>query len=242
MKKLVFIVTIFLVVLIIFGILFFLPFASYDEDWMVGKTLAEVCERYGPPDRKDWYIEAFIGYSEGRSSLLQINLTLPDKDSIRPEEVMYNPEAIVSSTKRFGIDPEEWGDYNPMPLFLNWAKEKSLDELLATKTERVFEITAEPVYCIPEKTVVYTTSNEYYYGVLSLEQEENGTYFVAEVSMERDVASGWQPWDSALFGVEVSSDEKSTFPWLWIALPVGAVVIAGGAAFVLFRKKRRTEN
>ena len=31
-------------------------------------------------------------------------------------------------------------------------------------------------------------------------------------------------------------------PWLWIALPVGAVVIAGGATFVLIRKKRRTEN
>ncbi len=31
--------------------------------------------------------------------------------------------------------------------------------------------------------------------------------------------------------------------WLWIALPVGAVVIAGGAAFfLLLRKKRRTEN
>ena len=29
-------------------------------------------------------------------------------------------------------------------------------------------------------------------------------------------------------------------PWLWIALPVGAVVIAGGAAFVLIRKKRKS--
>ena len=27
-------------------------------------------------------------------------------------------------------------------------------------------------------------------------------------------------------------------PWLWIALPVGAVVIAGGAAFVLIRKRK----
>ena len=35
---------------------------------------------------------------------------------------------------------------------------------------------------------------------------------------------------------------QETFPWLWLALPVGAVVIVGGAAFALIRKKRRTEN
>ena len=36
-----------------------------------------------------------------------------------------------------------------------------------------------------------------------------------------------------------SGGENASFPWLWIALPVGAVVIAGGAAFVLLRKKRK---
>ncbi|MBQ4322961.1 MAG: hypothetical protein IJC19_03380 [Clostridia bacterium] len=39
-----------------------------------------------------------------------------------------------------------------------------------------------------------------------------------------------------------SGGESASFPWLWIALPVGAAVIAGGAAFALLRKKRRTEN
>lgn len=37
-----------------------------------------------------------------------------------------------------------------------------------------------------------------------------------------------------------SDGENASFPWLWIALPVGAVVIAGGAAFVLLRKKRKS--
>ena len=35
-------------------------------------------------------------------------------------------------------------------------------------------------------------------------------------------------------------DGRNPFPWLWIALPVGAAVIAGGAAFVLIRKKRKS--
>ena len=42
--------------------------------------------------------------------------------------------------------------------------------------------------------------------------------------------------------VFVDNPDKSEFSVLWIALPVGAVVIAGGAAFALLRKKRRTEN
>ena len=37
---------------------------------------------------------------------------------------------------------------------------------------------------------------------------------------------------------KATSDSDESLPWLWIALPVGAVVIVG-AAFVLFRKKRK---
>ncbi|MBQ4322398.1 MAG: hypothetical protein IJC19_00510 [Clostridia bacterium] len=48
--------------------------------------------------------------------------------------------------------------------------------------------------------------------------------------------------DTATTDAIPSGGESASFPWLWIALPVGAVVIVGGAAFVLLRKKRRTEN
>ena len=45
--------------------------------------------------------------------------------------------------------------------------------------------------------------------------------------------------DTATTDAIPSGGENVSFPWLWIALPVGAVGIAGGAAFVLLRKKRK---
>ena len=39
---------------------------------------------------------------------------------------------------------------------------------------------------------------------------------------------------------KATSDSDESLPWLWIALPVGAAVIAGGAAFALIRKKRKS--
>ncbi|MBO5221391.1 MAG: hypothetical protein J6C26_03665 [Clostridia bacterium] len=45
--------------------------------------------------------------------------------------------------------------------------------------------------------------------------------------------------DTATTDAIPSGGENVSFPWLWIALPVGAVVIFVGAAFVLLRKKRK---
>ena len=192
-----------MVILLVFG-LFLLNYVPYDTEWMKGKTLAEVIERYGLPDyggREG--VQDDLVYEFGFHDFLVIRLRHDGKGYYGYPNTIYHPESVVVSVEveRYFFDTEERDPYNVSGLFLSWAEGKSLDELLSLEPV--------PVYCVPGEMIVYKL--KYDYEVISLKLEEkNGVYAYwvddgvrcGNIYLD-DRYPNLQPWDPDLFPIEL---------------------------------------
>lgn len=171
----------------------FLFFGSgYDVDWMVGRSVKEVVDRYGPPNYSDNNYGIQVGYRVGSFRILEVDVSPGG---------WTNPDAIVKTAEVHFVDPEEYGSYNHLFLLQGWSENSTLEDLLSYDW-------AVPSFCVPGSAIVYqgegVFSNRYL--VIPLKQEMDRFAVSQEGTFTNSVDDLWQPWDPALFGIEVSPD------------------------------------
>lgn len=170
-----------LVVSSLFPVQFYGIFNSHDEEWMVGKTVSEVFERYGLFDHRD-----YLGFSGAYrlSNVYHVYLAVHVKGSC------YDPNAVVTSVEVVNEFENYKEEYKDVLYFENWCRGKTLGEIVAKA--------GAPQYCISDSSaVLYKTIGIHWYVLIYLDGSYDSPQAVA-ISFEHPVKyeDSWQPWSS----------------------------------------------
>ena len=212
---------------------------GFDEEWVEGKTLGEVLERYGPPD-----LVANEGFYIGYNRTVGFGRSFKDDDyriitSLFQESYVYyfaedsaDPDSVIgrrAENLSSYVVTDEWRRYPKEDLIANWAKGKPLEDVIS--------LLGTPDLCVPQAAVIYSNSagRRFRFVQLFVEKNAEGTYFVsdAELPLLGDPDPGWTKWEPASFGIS-----SSRMGWLIGCIAAGVLGIAAMTVPVFLRRRK----
>jgi len=189
-------------------------FGKYDTEWMVGKTVDEVVERYGLMD---------YGYEWGGNAY-------KIRDTVYV--LIQTKDSVVVSAEYVSVLEREM-DYDGAAFFLSWAQGKSFGTILET--------VGEPQYFLDDSTVIYEIRIWYVSVLLDGSYETENSSVVSTEPLgwfsSSEIPEEWNIWDNS-----TKAPGERTDSWIPMGILGGVLIllVAGTATVLLpLGKKER---